>query len=348
MTAVQVESLADEIQASAQEEAASAGKQRSSTRAGAGKIDLFSQSEHAAWSDYDQARLLAGDHVAVRDVSYAELEKQRDSAVAALDKLTEAAKRDRATLVEVYDSIKSNMGGNLEDDLARVAAVTLQNALCETLSPAQLNGTVSPEWTGVAMYAGLSGTLSIADGTVRWLANGDAAAHRRTVALSVDSIIDVEDDITTFVVGTAGADYYFDFGTPGRSAAETLAELDTAEQTLRAGMSAASQRKEAEAALAAEAQHIRSETAAERTTLAEPTATPTPKPTKRVKEGRSAGLIYALGSPCVLERQELDTFLIRKKNLRIAFKRPKSTQIPRCAGLDLNFEVQVRRGLYFS
>ena len=287
MTAVQVESLADEIQASAQEEAASAGKQRSSTRAGAGKIDLFSQSEHAAWSDYDQARLLAGDHVAVRDVSYAELEKQRDSAVAALDKLTEAAKRDRATLVEVYDSIKSNMGGNLEDDLARVAAVTLQNALCETLSPAQLNGTVSPEWTGVAMYAGLSGTLSIADGTVRWLANGDAAAHRRTVALSVDSIIDVEDDITTFVVGTAGADYYFDFGTPGRSAAETLAELDTAEQTLRAGMSAASQRKEAEAALAAEAQHIRSETAAERTTLAEPTATPTPKPTKRVKEGRA-------------------------------------------------------------
>ena len=50
----------------------------------------------------------------------------------------------------------------------------------------------------------------------------------------------------------------------------------------------------------------------------------------------------------MLERQELDTFLIRKKNLRIAFKRPKSTQIPRCAGLDLNFEVQVRRGLYFS
>ena len=44
-TAVQVESLADEIQASsAQEEAASAGKRRSSTRAGADKIDLFSQS----------------------------------------------------------------------------------------------------------------------------------------------------------------------------------------------------------------------------------------------------------------------------------------------------------------
>ena len=263
VTAVQVESLADEIQAiNAQEEAASAGKQRS-TRVGAGKIDLFSQSAHAAWSGYDQARVLAGEHVAVRDVSYAELQKQRDSAVAAFEKLTEAAKRDRATLVEVYDSIKSNMAGHLEDDLARVAAVTLQNALCETLSPAQLNGTVSPEWTGVAMYAGKSGTLSIADGMVRWLANGDAAAaHGRTVALSVDSIIDVDDDITTFVVGTAGADYYFDFGTPGRSAAETLAELDTAEQTLRAGMSAASQRKEAEAALAAEAQKSRSEKAA--------------------------------------------------------------------------------------
>tara|TARA_B100000795_G_scaffold262551_1_gene240611 strand:+ start:49 stop:879 length:831 start_codon:yes stop_codon:yes gene_type:complete len=209
VTAVQVESLADEIQASsAQEEATSAGKRRSSTRECAGKIELFNQSAHAAWSDYDQARVLTGRHVAVRDVSYAELEKQRDSAVAALDQLTEAAKRDRATLVEVYDSIKSNMAGNLEDDLARVAAVTLQNALCETLSPAQLNGTVSPEWTGVAMYAGLAGsTLSIADGTVCWLANGDAAAHRRTVALSVDSIIDVDDDITTFVVGTAGADY---------------------------------------------------------------------------------------------------------------------------------------------
>ena len=129
-------------------------------------------------------------------------------------------------------------------------------------------------------------------------------------------------------VGTAGADYYFDFGTPGRSAAETLAELDTAEQTLRAGMSAASQRKEAEAALAAEAQHIRSETAAERTTLAEPTATPTPKPTKRVKEGRSAGLIYALGSPCVLERQELDTFLIRKKTLESRLKDPKAPKFP--------------------
>ena len=209
VTAVQVESLADEIQASsAQEEATSAGKRRSSTRECAGKIELFNQSAHAAWSDYDQARVLTGRHVAVRDVSYAELEKQRDSAVAALDRLTEAAKRDRATLVEVYDSIKSNMAGNIEDDLARVAAVTLQNALCETLSPAQLNGTVSPEWTGVAMYAGKSGTLSIADGMVRWLANGDAAAaHGRTVALSVDSIIDVDDDLTTFVVGTAGADY---------------------------------------------------------------------------------------------------------------------------------------------
>ena len=158
----------------------------------------------------------------MRDISYAELQVQRDSAVAALDKLTEAAKHDRATLVEVYDSIKSTMGGNLEDDLARVAAVTLQNALCETLSPSQLNGTVSPDWTGVAMYAGLSGTLSIADDTVCWLANGNAAAHRRTVALSIDSIIDVDGDITTFVVGTAGADYYFDFGTPGRTAAESL------------------------------------------------------------------------------------------------------------------------------
>ena len=289
LTAVQVERLADEIQASsAQEEAASAGKRRSSTRAGAGKIDLFSQSAHAAWSDYDQARVLAGDHVAVRDVSYAELQKQRGSAVAALDKLTEAAKRDRATLVAVYDSIKSNMGGNLEDDLARVAAVTLQSALCEILSPSQLNGTVSPEWSGLAMYGGKSGTLSIADGMVRWLANGHAAAaQRHAVALSVDSIIDVDDEITTFVVGTAGADYYFDFGTPGRSAAETLAELDTAEQTLRAGMSVASQRKEAEAALAAEAQNIRSKKAAEGTTVAEPTATPTPKPTKRVKEGQA-------------------------------------------------------------
>ena len=138
MTAVQVESLADENPVgNAQEEAASAGEQRSA-RVGAGKIDLFNQSAHAAWSDYAQARLLAGEHVAVRDISYAELQVQRDSAVAALDKLTEAAKHDRATLVEVYDSIKSTMGGNLEDDLARVAAVTLQNALCETLSPSQL------------------------------------------------------------------------------------------------------------------------------------------------------------------------------------------------------------------
>ena len=48
----------------------------------------------------------------------------------------------------------------------------------------------------------------------------------------------------------------------------------------------------------------------------------------------------------MLERQELDTFL--KKHLESRLHGPKSTQISRCADLDLNFEVQVRRGLYFS
>ena len=317
-TAVRVESLADEIpNINAREEAAAAARaakrtktpatkpsanpsamaeppveappaSRRSTREGAGTIDLFSQSEHAAWSDYNHARLTTR-HVAVRDISYAELAKQRDAAVAALNKLEAAAKRDHDALVEVYDSIKLNMTGNLEDDLARVAAVTLQSALCETLSPSQLNGTASPEWSGVAMYAGKSGSLSIRDGTVHWLADGDAAVRRDTVALSVDSIIDVDDDITTFVVSTNGADYYFDLGTPGRSAAATLTELDAAEQTLRAAMSACRQRKEAEAALAAEAEQIRSEKAAKNTTLAEPTtATSTaPKLTERVKQGRA-------------------------------------------------------------
>lgn len=318
-TAVRVESLADEIKnINARDEAAAASRaakrtktpatspsanpsamaeppveappaERRSTREGAGKIDLFSQSEHAAWSDYDHARLMAGSHDAARAISYAELAKQRDAAVAALDKLAAAAKRDRAALVEIYDSIKSNMTGNIEDDIARVAAVTLQSALCETLSPSQLNGTASPEWSGVAMYAGKSGSLSIRDGTVHWLADGDAAVRRDAVALSVDSIIDVDDDITTFVVSTNGADYYFDLGTPGRSAAATLTELDAAEQTLRAAMSASRQRKEAEAALAAEAEQIRSEKAAKNTTLAEPTtATSTaPKLTERVKQGQA-------------------------------------------------------------
>ena len=53
----------------------------------------------------------------MRDISYAELRLQCDAAVAALEVLTaEAAKRDRAALVQVYDNIKATFDGDLGED----------------------------------------------------------------------------------------------------------------------------------------------------------------------------------------------------------------------------------------
>ena len=42
---------------------------RRSSRAGAGSIDQFIETQHENWSDYDQSRL-GGRHTATRDVSY--------------------------------------------------------------------------------------------------------------------------------------------------------------------------------------------------------------------------------------------------------------------------------------
>ena len=187
-TAVREESLAEEIELiNAREDAAAASdaaqrcraKQSApteppaeprSTREGAGKIELYSQSEHTTWSDYDQARLSAGSHVQVRDITYDELCAQCDAAVAALEALSAAAKRDRAALVEVYANIKSTLsGGNLSEDMARVAAITVQSALCEILSPQQLEGGANSTWSGTADYQGKAGTLSVSDGLLRWV-----------------------------------------------------------------------------------------------------------------------------------------------------------------------------------
>ena len=86
----------------------------------------------------------------MRDITYDELCAQCDAAVAALEALSAAAKRDRAALVEVYANIKSTLsGGNLSEDMARVAAITVQSALCEILSPQQLEGGANSTWSGL-------------------------------------------------------------------------------------------------------------------------------------------------------------------------------------------------------
>ena len=257
--------------------------ERRSAREGAGKIELFSQSEHATWSDYDQARLIAGDHVPVRDISYDELRKQCDAAVATLEVLTAAAKRDRAALVEVYDNIKSSFDGDdLGESMARVAAITVQSALCEMLSPQQLEGVANSSWSGAADYQAKAGTLSVSDGLLRWVSAQGAA-----VAVSTDSIIDVDNDTFPFLaVSTAGADYCFSFGAAGRLGGEAYAALDAAEQTLHAAIAAGRCRKEAEAALVAEAEQARAERQSAAATKQQSAAAPAaPKPTKRVRQG---------------------------------------------------------------
>ena len=95
-----------------------ASKPRRSGRAGAGSIDLFSQSEHAAWSEAYRNR----GHEKVGEFSYDELVKQRDAAVVELDRLTEAAKRDRAQLVEVFDRVKSSLDDDVDEKMVRIAA----------------------------------------------------------------------------------------------------------------------------------------------------------------------------------------------------------------------------------
>ena len=303
-TAVREESLADEIlrinaredEAAASDAAKRAQKsaateppaERRSTREGAGQIELYSQSEHAAWTDYDQARLSAGRHVQVRDVTYDELRAQCNAAVAALEALTVAVKRDRAALVEVYDNIKSTLGdGDLGDDMARVAALTVQSALCEMLSPQQLEGGANSTWSGTADYQGKAGTLSVSDGLLRW-----APAQGHSVAVSIASIIDVDNDTTVLAVSTTGADYHFSFGAVGRRAAEAYASLDAAEQTIHAAMAAGRAQKEAEAALVAEAERARADRAVQEqsvaTTQLQPaTKTPAaPKVTERVRQGQ--------------------------------------------------------------
>ena len=304
-TAVQEESLADEIlrinaredEAAASDAAKRAQKsaateqaaERRSTREGAGKIELYNQSEHAKWSDYDQARLNAGDHVRVRGVTYDELRAQCDAAVAALEALTVAVKRDRAALVKVYDNIKSTLGdGDLGDDMARVAALTVQSALCEILSPQQLVGGANSTWSGTADYQGKTGTLSVSDGLLRWV----PLTQGHAVAVSIVSIIDVDNDTTVLAVSTTGADYYFSFGAAGRRAAEAYAALDAAEQTIHAAIAAGRAQKEAEAALVAEAERARADRAVEEppvaTTQLQPaTTTPAaPKVTERVRQGQ--------------------------------------------------------------
>ena len=302
-TAVREESLADEIlRINAREDEAAASNaakraqkssatepaERRSTREGAGQIEPYSQSEHAVWTEYDQARLSAGRHVQVRDVTYDELRAQCDAAVAALEALTVAAKRDRAALVEVYDNIKSTLGdGDLGDDMARVAALTAQSALCEMLSPQQLEGGANSTWSGTADYQGKAGTLSVSDGLLRW-----APAQGHSVAVSIASIIDVDNDTTVLAVSTTGADYHFSFGAVGRRAAEAYASLDAAEQTIHAAMAAARAEKEAEAALVAEAERARADRAVQEqsvatTQLQTATTTPAaPKVTERVRQGQ--------------------------------------------------------------
>ena len=261
--------------------------ERRSAREGAGKIELFSQSEHATWSDYEQARLIAGDHVPVRDISYDELRKQCDAAVATLEVLSAAAKRDRAALVEVYDNIKSTFDGDdLGENMARVAAITVQSALCEMLSPQQLEGVANSTWSGAADYQGKAGTLSVSDGLLRWV-----PAQGAVVAVGTDSIIDVDNDTFPFLaVSTAGADYRFSFGAAGRLGGEAYAALDAAEQTLHAAIAAGRFQKEAKVALVAEAEQARAERAAREqcaaATQQQSAAAPAaPKPTKRVRQG---------------------------------------------------------------
>ena len=84
-------------------------------------------------------------------------------------------------------------------------------------------------------------------------------ALRRSVALNLDSIIDMDDDVASLVVSTARTDYQFNFSADGRSCYEACAALDSAEQSIHAGIDAARRQKEAAAALVAEAERAREE-----------------------------------------------------------------------------------------
>ena len=231
---------------------------RRSGRAGAGSIDLFSQSEHAAWTEAEHNKT----HAKSREVSYEELERQRDAAVAELDQLKDTAKRDRAALVDVFDRVKSSLDDDVDERMVRVAAVTIQTALGEMLSPQQLDGEASTTWSGAALYSGKLGTLNISGTSLHWRPN---TAHDTiapvavggSVALSLGDITDVDDDLSSFVVSTRGADYHFDFGTADRPAALALAEMDAAEMTLHAAIDALTRKHEAEAAIVAEAAQLR-------------------------------------------------------------------------------------------
>ena len=84
-TAVRVETLADEIprineregleDSEGAEDSECAVQLRRSSRAGAGSIDRFADTKHAAWGEYDASRLDSR-HAATRDVSYEELVRQ--------------------------------------------------------------------------------------------------------------------------------------------------------------------------------------------------------------------------------------------------------------------------------
>ena len=90
----------------------------------------------------------------------------------------------------------------------------------------------------------------ISDGLVRWQPDGGGKTLQSGhVTLGLTDIVDLDDEDSTIIVGTKGADYHFNFGFSCRPAADALMQLDAAEMTLRAAMDVASQRKEAEAAL---------------------------------------------------------------------------------------------------
>ena len=279
-TAVREESLAEEIlNINAREDAACA---RRSSRAGAGSIELFADSKHADWSEYNQSRL-GGRHEATRDVSYNELKRQRDAAVETLDKIKADAQRDRAALVGIFDQIKSGMGdGDVQDRMTQVAAVTLHASLLEMLSLGQLESSVK-ECSGDAMYAGKTGVLTIADGLVWWMPPGGG----ETVAVKQEAVIGVDNDDAELIISSKGADYHFDFGLPGRLALVAFQQLDKAEQAIQGAIAASDRLYEAEAALMAEAEQNR--TTALVTTEPPPSAVSTaPAPaklTKRVQKG---------------------------------------------------------------
>ena len=65
-------------------------------------------------------------------------------AVAELDQLKDAAKRDRAALVDVFDRVKSSLDDDVDERMVRVAAVTIQTALGEMLSRSRHRGRGSP------------------------------------------------------------------------------------------------------------------------------------------------------------------------------------------------------------